>query len=122
MAGDTRRVKGPAFEKKYVTLLNALRHANKEQRLALLKTADKKLINYICECVLNVLQGTVSLKNCQKYKLKKHKNILRKLVGKSKKKNCWKSKKRIIVQKGGSFLPLLLTPILDGLLRVFLPK
>lgn len=111
------------FDKKYLTLLNALRHSNKDQRLALLKTADKKLIKCICECALNVLQGIVSLKNCQKNKLKKHKNILRQLAEKSKKKkSSWKNKKRIIVQKGGSFLPFLLPPILDGLLRIFVPK
>lgn len=116
----TGKVSKIPFEKKYVTLLDALRHSNKEQRLALLKTADKKLIKCICECALNVLQGVVTLKNSQKNKLKKHKNTLRKLASKSKK--DWKSKKRIIVQKGGSFLPFLLPPIVDGLLRIFLPK
>lgn len=118
--GSGKAAAGIPFEKKYVTLLDALRHSNKEQRVALLKTADKKLIKCICECALNVLRGVVSLKNCQLNKLKKHKNILRKLASKSKNKNSWKNKKRVIVQKGGSFLPFLLQPILDGILKLFI--
>lgn len=113
--------KSTPIEKKYLVFLSALRHCNKEQRTALLRTADKKLIKYICECALNVLSGVVSLKNCEKKKLKKYKNILRNLASKTlrKKKNSWKNKKRIIVQKGGNFLAFLLPPVLDILLNTF---
>lgn len=101
------------IEKKYLALLNALVHSSKEQRAALLRTADKKLIKYICECALNVLRGVVSLKEGEKNKLKKHKTVLRKLASKNKDKNSWKNKKRVIVQRGGSFLPFLLQPIIE---------
>lgn len=111
-----RRTGKQPFEKKYIALLEALRHSDKEQRLALLRKADQKLIKYICECALNVLKGAVSLKSCQKNKLKKHKQVLRKLATKPTGKNSWKKKKRVIVQKGGGFLPLLLAPVLDGII------
>lgn len=106
--GRTKRGKLPGvpFEKKYITLLEALRHSNKEQRIALLKTADKKLIKYICECALNVLQGVISLKNCEKNKLKKHKNTLRKLVSKTNKKKTkihGKVKNVLSCKKGAVF-------------------
>lgn len=116
--GRQRDGKKCPFEKKYVALLEALRHADKNQRLAILKNADSKLIKYICECALNVLKGVVALKDCQKKKLKKFKNTLRKLASKGVKKSrksSWKKKKRILVQKGGSLIPLLLSPILDGI-------
>lgn len=105
------------FGRKYIALLEALRHSDKGQRLAIVRAADKKLIRYICECALNILKGTVSLKSCQKNRLRKYKSILRKLaLQKGQHKNSWQGKKRVIVQKGGSFLPFLLQPILDGLL------
>lgn len=101
------------FDKKYFALLQALNHASKEQRIALLRTADKKLIKHICECALNVLNGVILLKKSEKTKLKKYKTILRKLAAKTKRSNGWKHKKKIIVQKGGNFLAYLLSPILD---------
>lgn len=107
------------FEKKYIALLSALRHSDKNSRVALLRLADQKLIKYICECALNVLKGVVSLKTCEKKKLKKYKKVLRKLVAKSGRKNSWKSKKRILVQKGGGFLPFLLQPILSIISSLF---
>lgn len=112
---------GFPFDKKYVSLLEALRDASKEQRIALLKTADRKLIKYICECALNVVRGVVSLKNSQLKKLRKHKQVLRKLAKKGSVKS-WQAKKRVIVQKGGGFLPLLLEPVLSVLLSSIIQK
>ena len=103
----------PPIGKKYIALLEALRHSDKNQRLALLRSADEKLIKYICECALNVLKGVMTIKETQKQKLKKYKTTLRKLLKKPAHKNSWKGKKRYLVQKGGSFLPFLLTPILE---------
>ena len=77
----------PPIGKKYIALLEALRHSDKNRRLALLRSADKKLIQYICECALNVLKGVVTIKETQKQKLKKYKRTLRKLVKKPAHKN-----------------------------------
>lgn len=119
------------FPKRVVALLNALCHANDDQRRALLRAADKPLVNCICECSLNILRGIVSVKSNIKTRLKKYKNILRRLATDRRARTShsrgrvsvdnWKAKKRIILQKGrGAFLPLLLAPIIGSLLsRVF---
>ena len=74
--------------------------------------------------MLNVLKGVVTLNKNEKLKLKQHKRILRNLASKysGKRKNYWQRKKRMIVQKGGSFLPFLLTPILGTLFSNLLSK
>ena len=65
-----RRVKRyPPFGKKYIALLEALRHFDKNQRLALLRAADEKLINYICKCALNVIKGVDKI--CAETKIEK---------------------------------------------------
>lgn len=79
-ARSRRPKKSLPFEEKYLAILNALRHSNKEQRRALLLGADKKLVKYICECALNVLSGVIKLTKSQKEKLKKYKTTLRKLI------------------------------------------
>ena len=62
-----RRIKRyPPISKKYIALLDVLRHSDKNQRLALLHAADEKLIKYICECALNVIKGVVSIKSVHK--------------------------------------------------------
>ena len=74
-----------------VLVLRTLCHLNKNQRRALLKTADKNIVRGICECALNILHGVVSLSKQQKSKLKKYKNVLRKLVDVRKKsRKSWK--------------------------------
>lgn len=114
MAGSTSVA--PRFTKKQVAILNALCHANKNQRQALLRTADKSIVTGICEIALNVLKGNIELKDSAKKRLKKHKSILRKLIHvKKNKRNVWKHKKKAILQHGGSFLPLLIAPIISAL-------
>nr|CAD7433604.1 unnamed protein product [Timema monikensis] len=50
--------------------LRAMYRMNPQQRVALLKTADKKLVDSVCECAYNTLKGRVPLKNAQKTKLR----------------------------------------------------
>ena len=88
--------------------LRALHKLKSKDRMALLKNAD-----CICECVYNILHGTVLFSRKQQVALARCKNILRKLT----KPGCdWKTKKRVLVQSGGAFLPFLLTPLLTGIL------
>nr|CAD7395811.1 unnamed protein product [Timema cristinae] len=56
--------------------------------------------------------GRVPLKDAQKTKLLAHKQVMRKLINRG---AFWK-KRRILVQKGGAFLPLLLAPLISGVL------
>lgn len=104
---------GPAnFCKTNTIALHALHKLNPAQRKALLRTADNSLIRNICECALNTLEGNVALSRTQKARLVRHKQTLRRLAGNH---GSWKTKKRILVQRGNGFLTLLLGPILQTL-------
>ena len=96
--------------------LHVLSKCNKVQRLGILKGADPKLIQAICECALNVVKGNIPLTPHQKRKLTPHKKVLRHLADKRK---TLQSKKKILVQKGG-FLPLLLSAIVPTIANLLL--
>ena len=49
---------------------------------AIVSNCDKELVNSICECVLNVLNGNVRLSDCVARKLRKHRAVLRKVADK----------------------------------------
>lgn len=98
--------------KTHKELLVALQTLKPKYQKALLKSCDEDEINCICECIHNVLQGKVPLKEKDKKSLKQYINLLRKLV----RKTTTKVRKKIIVQKGGAFLPIILGSILSGLI------
>lgn len=98
-------------------LLKALQKMNVKQRTNFLKDADPSLVLAICECALNTLKGNVPLKSGQKKKLVRFKKLLRALT---KNPRNWKSKRRLLVQKGGALLPLLLSTALSALLSTYL--
>ena len=122
----------PYFTKKVVSILSAICHASERQRVAILKSSDHNIIRCIFECALNIIKGNVPINNKQVSKLKKYKNSIRKLVEvKNKKENKkskenkinWIKKKKVILQEGGgSFLPLLLSPIIEIILSQLLKK
>ena len=94
-------------------LLRALARMSPTRRKAFLKTADKELVQSICECCLNTLKGNVPLTNGQKKLLSRYKQTLRKLVSG---KGNWKVKKRYLIQSGGAVLPAILVPIITTVL------
>lgn len=102
--------------KTHKDLLKALTVLKPKYKKALLKACDEEEIKFICECIHNVLQGKIELKEKEKIKLKKYKNILRKIV----RKGSDKIRKHLIVQKGGAFLPIILSSILSGLVSTFI--
>ena len=53
--------------------LHVLKTARPKLRNAIVSNCDKQLVNSICECVPNVLNGDVKLSGCDKRKLRKHK-------------------------------------------------
>lgn len=106
------------FTEKEGYILRALYHLNEEQRKALLRKADSKLVRRICECALNVLLGNVPLSNSHKSRLRKHAPALRVLA---KPNITLARKKNLIVQRGG-FLPALLAPIIGTVLASLLVK
>lgn len=100
-------------------VLRFLHKAKPQYRQAILKAADDNLIKCLCECVHNTLNGKVRLSTAQKKQLSRHKNILRRLT---KKGESIKTKKKFIIQKGGAFLPLLLAPLITGVLSSLFKK
>jgi hypothetical protein len=85
----------------------------KKMRNSIIRSAPKDLIDSICECILNLLNGNVVLKDIDKQKLDKHKSSLRKLL----KRISLKEKKKVLIQKGG-FLQILLPSIITGLASI----
>lgn len=70
------------------------------------------LINILSECAINILNGNVPLTPKRKQHLRKFKSNLRQLA---RKKASVKSRKQVLIQRGG-FLPALLGPILTVVL------
>lgn len=95
-------------QKTHKDLLRVLRDARPSLRKAILKHADKTLVYTICELCDNTLSGNVPLTSSQKHNLRKHKTILKQLA---KRGESWLKKKKALTQKGGSFLPLLLSAL-----------
>jgi predicted nucleic acid-binding protein len=94
-------------------VLRALHKASPSMRKSMLKAADCGLIHSICECVYNTIRGNVKLTPNQKTRLSRHKKLLRKIMHRG---QSWKKRKKLINQKGGAFLPLILAPLLSGVL------
>ena len=71
--------------KKNMDLLHYLAKANRKSLPvvnAIIKTADKSLVDSLCECSLNTLCGNVHLKPTEKRRLRRHKDKLRTLASK----------------------------------------
>ena len=98
-----------AIEEKFAKL-RLLKESSPKVRKRILKECNSSLLCCLCECALNILKGTVPLKDAQKKRLGRFKHKLRKLASK---KTRVKIKKRL-VQTGG-FLGALLTPVLSFL-------
>lgn len=90
-----------------VDYLSVLCKCKPKQRCELLKSADKQLIDTICDCAENILSGNVPIRGKVKQKLNQHKTLLRALRSK----RDWRVKRKRLSQSGG-FLPALLTPLL----------
>lgn len=102
--------------KTHVNLIRALHTLKPKYRTAILNVCTEEEINFICECIHNVLQGKIPLEQKQKSKLSKFKHLLRKIL----RKGNSKLRKNIIIQKGGAFLPIILGSILSGLMSSIL--
>lgn len=78
----------------------------------LLVSAGDDLIKAIVECAINTLNGNHKLSKEEKSKLSKYKNRSRALIDP---KVSFKSKRKLLTQKGGFIVPLL-TSILSGVI------
>ena len=95
-----------------ICLLKTLCYLKKNQRASFLRKADDKLIKCIQECIFNTLEGNVPLSSKQRKRLAEYKTILRRIAAK---RGNWKTKRKLLVQRGG-FLPYLIVPILSAIL------
>ena len=98
----------------YLSLLNEQKSPKK--RKTLIDFANKNQINAISECVYNVLNNNIKLKEKEIKKLKRHKIPLRLLADK---KTSHLGKKKILKQRGGSFFAAIL-PTAVGILKKIL--
>jgi hypothetical protein len=98
--------------KSQLHFLYVLKDAKPQARRASLSSARDDLIKAIVQCVINTLKGNHKLSNDVKSKLKKYKNRWRASVNP---KIRFKSKRKLLIQKGG-FIGPLLTSILSGVI------
>ena len=112
---------GKHFTKKNVSLLLVLSQCGKDgkTRKALLKHIDKDAVKCICECILNILHGSVEIAGTKKKLLNRYRHLLRELAT-PKRASGWHRRKKILLQSGGSFLPLLLSPLIEVLVSKLL--
>lgn len=95
--------------KKHLNYLRSLTLASPKHKKLLLKNASNSEILAICEICLNLLSGNIPV-NVKK--LQKYKNSIRKIACRSTHLN---SKKRILVNQSGGFLPLILPAVISAL-------
>lgn len=93
-------------------MLYTLTKSTPKIRNAIIKYGDKELLNVISEIALNVLNGNCAINNNTKKQLKGYKRQIRCLACS---KRSVKSKRKILIQKGG-FLPLLIGSVLSGVI------
>ena len=84
-------------------ILKLIAEINPKYRKAVLLHADKKLIDAVSEAAENVLKARVPLDPKSKRRLSFHKRALRALA----KRGSLKSKRKLLVQKGGALFSIL---------------
>jgi hypothetical protein len=99
--------------------LQSLIKLTPRKRREQLEKANLQFIKSIVECIENVMKGNIQLKKECREKLIKYKTVLRRIFHGS---NKLKTKKEIIVQNGGAFLPALLAPVITILAERLMRK
>ena len=84
---------------------------------ALIEGASDDILRTLQDCHLNILKGSVRLTPSEQKKLAHHKKTIKKIINK---RSGLNTKRKLLVQKGGAFLGLLLRPILRELATLLL--
>ena len=95
------------MKKQALFLQVLIKTKNAKLRKAILEHADPELIQALCECAHNILQGNVQMTPLEKTRLRKYKSKLR-LIACT---NVSVKQKRLKLQQTGGFLPALLAPL-----------
>lgn len=106
-----------------IDLLRALKNSKPERRKKLLREADNDLVESVCDCARNVLDGNIPLTAARKRNLAKHKALLRKLADRQSK--AEKKRKLFKSQRGGfltTLIPALLGPVLSAVTELIAKK
>ncbi len=82
--------------KKNADYLHVLCRCNKTQRKGIIEGANQELIDTICECVENILDGRINLSPNEYKRLKRYQKELRQLRDK---KTSLSQKKEALIQK-----------------------
>lgn len=98
---------------KYGSFLEGLSRLPYKCRQKMINDAPKEVIDSVGECCLNIIKGNVHLTKAQKQQLRSRKRHIRLL---SSKQVPLAAKKKIINQKGGALLGLLLKPLLGPII------
>lgn len=101
----------PPNIKRHAPHLQVLATAKRGMRNAIIASADKNLIDAVCECCKNSLHGNIRHSERDKRRLKHYKRWIKTVMNK---KVGIKSKKKILQQRGG-FLPMVLGPLVSGI-------
>jgi len=97
--------------KKYIHHLHVLKDCvSCQKRIDFVKNSKTDFIKCLCEACDNLLKGNIPINKKQKKGLHRHRNTIRFLA--SKKNESLVKKKRKLIQQGGTFLPILLPPLL----------
>ena len=102
----------------HIDYLKTLSKSEPLKRKNILKKVDKTFVHFLSECVYNILYNKkIKLSKNKRLKLKKYKNVLRILV---KPKQSKKKQKKLLLQKGGAFLPIILPTLITYLSTLLL--
>lgn len=105
-----------------IPLLKTIGILPKKIRQKLLESIDERCVRAICEICLNFCKGNVKCDRKSFRKLKKFKASIYALAHARRSQKSFRKEKKIICQKGGSFLPIILPPVLSALTHYFLQK
>lgn len=100
---------------KHLPALKVLKISPPKIQKIILERAEASLIASICEICLNLCEGNIRCDKKRYAKLKKYKTCLHKLASAERNQKNYLKEKKLLAQKGGAFLPLLLPVALSTL-------
>lgn len=93
--------------------LEELNKANSsKERVKIIKKSNLCFVRFLCEIGKNILKGNIRLPTAQFQKLKPHKRLLLYISGRQ---TPLRERKRVLLEKGGGFLPIVLPFLLSAI-------
>lgn len=100
---------------RHIPLLEFLKVAPPKVVKIILENSDPQLIKAICEISLNLCKGNIKCCEKNRKKLKRHRKSLYKLASARKSQKRFTTERRILTQKGGSLLGLIIPAALTAI-------